>query len=286
MSYLDADMLPQPQAIPPAARQRLVWIGGAVLLAVALVVAVVVTRSGQRSPRERLVGSHQAIESSSSYTFTITGALDAGATSITTTLDGRYDPKNNQGVVDFRYAAFNLHMVLAGRTAYIAVPPAAREKTEKKPWLAVDAADLFTGLNQTGVGQPVDPIEFVRSASAIVGKVRSLGPETVSGVATSHVRATVDLNAAAPNPDSLPGDVDVTGVPFDAWLDAHDRPLRQRFTLTFPYVDPLTRQSTSATVVTTVDATGYGARLHVNVPRPSQVFTLKDARQFGTYLTA
>jgi hypothetical protein len=108
----------------------------------------------------------------------------------------------------------------------------------------------------------------------------------VRGVDTTHLRTTVDLNRLAPNPSSLPSGIDLDSVPYDAWLDSHDRPVRQRFALTYPFSGGLGSSRTDATVTTTGDTYDYGKPLHVTLPRPDQVFRLHDASQFGTYLTA
>lgn len=147
-------------------------------------------------------------------------------------------------------------------------------------WVRVDTTRLPDGnLVTGGATDPLAAAELLRGAE----DVTCSGEETVAGVKVRHYRGTTDIaRAAAAAAPSVRGPLvaaskgfTVTGVPFDAWLDAQGRlrQLTQRFT--FSAAGTKQGAGREVTVVSTTRYDGFGAAVPVIMPRAADIWTGK-----------
>ncbi|MEE4545710.1 hypothetical protein V2S66_27545 [Streptomyces sp. V4-01] len=147
-------------------------------------------------------------------------------------------------------------------------------------WVRVDTTRLPDGnLVTGGATDPLTAAELLRGAQDVAYS----GEQTVRGVRVRHYRGTTDIARAAAEaaPDergplaAAAKGFTVTGVPFDAWLDAQGR-LRQ-LTQRFTFSAAGTRQGAGreVTVVSTTRYDGFGAAVPVTMPRPADIWTGK-----------
>lgn len=147
-------------------------------------------------------------------------------------------------------------------------------------WVRVDTTRLPDGnLVTGGATDPLAAAELLRGAEDVTYS----GEETVGGVKVRHYRGTTDIaRAAAAAAPAVRGPLvaaskgfTVTGVPFDAWLDAQGRlrQLTQRFT--FSAAGAKQGAGREVTVVSTTRYDGFGAAVPVIMPRAADIWTGK-----------
>lgn len=128
--------------------------------------------------------------------------------------------------------------VFSGLTFYVRTAglPGLDRLTHGRPWLKFDMSRM---LGAVGLGSlPTtgsDPSQFVDFLRAVSSSTQKLGSATIRGVATTHYRASVDLDrypqlvaaadrpAAARSVASLESALGTHRMPIDAWVDSANR---------------------------------------------------------------
>ncbi|MBV9682244.1 MAG: hypothetical protein JO046_10670 [Solirubrobacterales bacterium] len=132
--------------------------------------------------------------------------------------------------------------VVLGQDFYVKLPASlAGDIPGGKPWLELNLSEIgkragiegLASLADNPGGNPVHLVQFLRAAST--GTVQNLGRETIDGVSTTGLRATIDLSKAI---DTLPASEQpsaslalasiekLTGLhylPIEAWVDSSNR---------------------------------------------------------------
>jgi hypothetical protein len=184
-----------------------------------------------------------------------------------------------------------IQAVLVPGTVYMKLPPQLAEKLPgAKPWWQINLAQAgklagIPGLSSllSGTSNMNDPgqyLYFLRATSN--GSVKDLGQQTINGVTTTHYRAQIDLSKL---PNAVPakdrpgieqlvsalqtrGAMPASGLPVDAWIDAHNL-IRQ---IEMNYTQPVNGQS--ANVAMKMDFVGYGPQPAPQIPPPDQTVNL------------
>jgi hypothetical protein len=139
--------------------------------------------------------------------------------------------------------------------------------------------DLGTLLS-AGQVQPGDVLSMLEAEGA---KVRSLGPDTVDGVATTHYRVTLDIAKALQakgltNPLLKHMAAKTPNVPLNVWIGKDG--LVHRVQASFAHA----RNGVPAHLGLTVDVYDYGAKATIAAPPSSDVFDATQLVQsFGGY---
>jgi hypothetical protein len=190
-------------------------------------------------------------------------------------------------------------MVVDGSTMYIRFPILA-QTTGSDGWLKLDAGSLADGTESpfggasSGFGAMGDPsayIDFLRGAS---DDVTTVGHETVGGVDTTHLHATVMLSKAlanAPESDqeqlqqaasSLGGSAVLDlAIPVDVFVDAQGRIRRTEMRLDMSSViSDATAALGSADVDIVAEYSNFGEAVHITVP--SNAVDTSDMLSSGT----
>jgi hypothetical protein len=159
-----------------------------------------------------------------------------------------------------------------------------------KPWVRADLEELArekygSGFSEMQEGtRPQDltgQLEYLRGVS---DSVEELGREEVRGVPTTHYRAAIDLERAAPRDpearktyeESLKG-IGADEIPTEVWLDDEGR--ARRYEITMPVTVPTTGAKTnSQQAQTTIVAEYYdfGVPVNVTAPPPEQTVDLSE----------
>ena len=135
-----------------------------------------------------------------------------------------------------------LGAVILGKDFYLKLPASFAGKIPGgKPWLELNLSQIGKSAGIQGLSSLADnpgdnPAEFLRVLrAASTGSVRNLGHQTIDGVSTTGVRATVDLSKVV---DALPASrrpsvssaiapiEKLTGLrylPIEAWVDSSNR---------------------------------------------------------------
>jgi hypothetical protein len=132
-----------------------------------------------------------------------------------------------------------INAVILGEHFYLKLPASLAGKISRgKPWLELDLSGIGKRVGIRGLslladnpgGNPAQFLRLLRAAST--GSVQTLGRQTIDGVGTTGVRATIDLAKVA---DTLPASQQpsaslaiasiekVTGLhylPIEAWVDS------------------------------------------------------------------
>ena len=151
------------------------------------------------------------------------------------------------------------------------------------------AAAQFGGF---GAGT-TDPSAFV-GLFAGVFDVKASGEQELTGVPTTHYVGTIDLKRVLKGfADVVGKDVDAATkeqlktavaqfeslgiqekIPFEIWIDMEGLPRRQRITMDFGKLVPGAEE---ASMEMTVDFSGFGKPVHIQIPDPSEVTDMTRA---------
>lgn len=186
------------------------------------------------------------------------------------------------GVVDFAGKSSDLRLTLPGgagseevrqigTSIYVMVPASARAQVPgHTPWIRVDASrvsqtQLSSSFGMTGAQDPAAALRYLQAGVSVV----RVGTGTVRGVATTHLRAAVDLaklaGAGGQAGGGLSAAVRALGthvLPVDVYLDAQNRVRRLR-------VDISVRQP-AARLTLTEDLYDFGAPVQISAPSAAQ----------------
>lgn len=179
-----------------------------------------------------------------------------------------------------------MDMVMDGLTMYMRMPLLAGELPPGKTWVSMDVAKVAStgGVDLSSLlsRSYADPTQYLGYLTAH-GDLEELGAEDVRGVATRHVRTTVDLETyletldpklkadLAPLVDQFEQMVGSVRPVMDAWVD--DEGLVRRIGLDMRMGVPATGSDSGGSVemAMTMDLFDFGADLAIEVPPASQV---------------
>lgn len=186
-----------------------------------------------------------------------------------------------------------MQILMDGGVVYMRSPAFKDIDTE---WVSLDpskmdpaAAAQFGGF---GTGT-TDPSAYI-GLFAGVFDVRASGEQELDGVATTHYVGTIDLKKVLEGFSDVVGeDVDAAArkqletvveqfgslgiaekIPFEIWIDEEGLPRRQRITMDFGKLVPGAEE---ASMGMTVDFSGFGKPVDIEIPRPSEVTEMTDA---------
>lgn len=185
-----------------------------------------------------------------------------------------------------------IQMVFQYPVFYMKFPPALSEKLPGgKPWVKINvqSAAQAAGINLPGLSSTteLDPAQYLNFLRGASGDVTELGRETVNGVATSHYRATIQIDrviehlpasqragaqAAISQLQKLGG---LSSIPVEVWIDDAHRVRRERIDIH----KQVSGTPINATV--TVDYVSFGSTKTITAPPPSQVYDITSLATSG-----
>jgi hypothetical protein len=170
------------------------------------------------------------------------------------TAAGQSIPVNGNGAIDMRNQRLRMSMsfpvpgfgsmttdaLMDGQSIYMHMPEALASRIPLgKSWMKIDLGALaksngvdLNGLSQPSQGNPADMLQALKA----VGSSRKLGSEDLSGVATTHYRATIDPKKALDRiPDKqsagaleqMLSSSGLSAIPIDVWIDRAGRVRRE-----------------------------------------------------------
>jgi hypothetical protein len=178
----------------------------------------------------------------------------------------------------------SMDMILEGTVAYMRFPLLTRLVANGKPWLKLDLVELAkrgdVDLGQLQSLSDNDPRRTLDYLRAVAGEIRTVGRETVRGVATTHYRAAVNLReypglvpdgqreAVQQAVDRIVEQTGIGAVPVEVWVDDEQRVRRMAIELatgagTVPVASKVT-----------MELFDYGVPVTVAVPPESEVADL------------
>lgn len=153
-------------------------------------------------------------------------------------------------------------------------------------WLRIDVTEMAGGA-QTGNQDPTAGLELLRGAD----DVEEVGEEEVRGDATTHYRATLDLERArdeAPEEqraamDQAIAQLGSNELPVEVWLDEEDRVRRMRYAIDLAQmeIDAAGDAALQGTITTTMEFWDFGVEVDVSPPPDEEVVTLEELQQQG-----
>ncbi len=180
-----------------------------------------------------------------------------------------------------------MEIVADGATVYLRMP-ALGALTGAAGWFSVTPDALGAAGRSLGLGAAAtDPSKLLEVLRGVADQIDEVGDEDVRGVATTHVRATIDLDKALQGlPDARRrslsdqlGSLAVTdrALPVEVWIDGEGLPRRLRM-----QVGDLAKSAVAAsmgvggTATMTIELFDYGQPVTVVVPDASEVQPLGD----------
>jgi hypothetical protein len=211
----------------------------------------------------------------------------------TMTGDGVFDLSSGRGTMSMQYGlgfgeltGATFESVSDGAVIYLKMPVSILPSS--KPWVKIDlqqagqeaGIDLQT-LQQAGSNDPTQFLQFLRGVSK---DVKTVGKDDVRGEATTHYKATVDLQKAAQSLgpeagrsiDNLIEQLGTSKVPAEYWIDGEGRLRRMAMTL-----DSDGKDGPMPPTDMTYELYDFGAPVDVTIPPANQVMTLDELRRGG-----
>lgn len=274
------------------------------LASVSLVAAGCGGSSGPERTLMSLASSAEKTSSAGTYrtelrtTMTIPGladGLEITATGAVDTVARRYQMSMDMskmlgalvsatGAAAPKASDLRMDMVMDGLTMYMRMPLLAGELPSGKTWVSMDVAKLAAAggadLSALLGRSYADPAQYLDYLTAH-GDLEELGTEDVRGVATRHVRTTVDLEAylealdptlkkdIAPLVDQFEQMAGSVRPVMDAWVDGDG--LVRRVGIDMSMGIPATGAGGSVEMTMTMDLFDFGADVAIEVPPASQV---------------
>jgi hypothetical protein len=225
----------------------------------------------------------EAPGASSPATITANGVVDQNAADVNidaSSLVGQSGlsvPAGSSGNVEVRYLVENGDPVV-----YVNLPFLSNLLPGGKTWVRLDlqkagnvlGVDVNQLLGQAGQN-PAQVLDMLRAS----GSVDTVGPDTIDGVATTHYRASVDLQKLAgqqgPLGQQLADRLAAAGVsvqlPVEVWIGNDDGLVHQ---LTFSEHGQHDGQNVGVDL--TLKMSDYGSAVDVQAPPADQVFDATD----------
>jgi hypothetical protein len=178
---------------------------------------------------------------------------------------------------------WQLEAIVEGDVAYLRFPLLAAQLPAGKTWVKGDAKEL-AGQAGSGLGQfdsfaQTDPREVFAVLQAVSGSIETVGSEELRGVATTHYRASIDLAKAlelipaeqrqgVPDLEQMLGQLGLSQVPIDVWLDAEQRVHKLQAALELTSPDGSGQQ---ARTELSVEVWDYGVPVELELPSSDDV---------------
>lgn len=169
-------------------------------------------------------------------------------------------------------------IVFAGDTIYEKLPPQlARIMKVTTPW-AKYSTSAVTGASADGAAPQgsSNPLQYLSTLQGVADKVTKVGSETIDGTATTHYRATVDLDKAAAKSGDFKDAVtslEKTGgsktMPVEVWIDGQGRLRRESSAMSLK-MSGADGKPRTLSFKQTVDLSDYGTPLNVTTPPADQ----------------
>jgi hypothetical protein len=268
------DVLPVSDLEPPgrSPAPRIIGVLAVVLLVAAVVAAVLVRSTDDRTPEERFAAVPAAI-AEEPFAFEIRLAGTAASTPIEFLIEGVADPATQRTKAEMDLSSMlpagsgispTFAFIGDGTVLYLQVPGAPT------PWVKMDAAALTSGVGGGALPSSTNPIDSYEQLRAVSGPIEEVGKEDIRGTSTTHFRTTLDLTKLLgdlPAERRPPAELSESfrAVPLDLWLDSEDRPRRQ--TMQFE----VTGGGQTAQLSMTIDAFAFGQDVTIDVPPADQV---------------
>lgn len=256
------------------------------LVAVAALVAVATTGCGGDDPQALLDGAGEALEAAETSRFEMSveavgedtgqfvaeGAQDLGTGAL-------------RMAIDLGDEATTTETLLLGSEVFIRSPLFALFTGDAATWVRVDLEETAErqGLDADALlGDQTGPAALLAQLDGASGDLEELGAEDVRGVPTTHLRVTVDTDAAIEQADpavreQLRSYAEATGLPdtypMDLWIDEDGLVRRIRTILDVPGA---AGASDGVTQQTTLELFDFGVRVDLDPPLPEQTIELAD----------
>jgi hypothetical protein len=171
-----------------------------------------------------------------------------------------------------------------GDTFYLRVP-ILQMFTGTDGWLSMTANDVGAAADGFGLGAGTyDPSKILDSLRGVRGEPEVVGEEEVRGVATTHYRATIDVERAvaqAPEEQRTQveaaleqlGDPEIPEIPVDIWLD--DDGLPRRLSIDLGHA-PAGVLGDAGAMTLTMEVFGYGEPVDIEIPSADEVTPFRD----------
>ena len=211
--------------------------------------------------------------SAGSVQLALTGTISAAGQEIPINGEGVFDLKGKRGHFDLTTSApgkgeVRIEELIDGLVLYMRTD-AFGSLPGGKHWLKLDLEELgnkagvdFAQLQQLSNTDPTQFLSYLKKA----GDVKKLGTEDIKGTATTHYRATIDLEklagaggAAGNAVRQLEQATGVKTIPTEIWIDDQGRVRRQ--TLNYDTQRPVATQ-----VSFTIDFERFGVPVDVQAP--------------------
>jgi hypothetical protein len=187
--------------------------------------------------------------------------------------------------IDLGDEATETETLLLGNEVFIRSPLFALFTGDPETWVRVDLEETAErqGLDaDTLLGEQTGPAALLAQLDGASDDLVELGSEEVRGVATTHLRVTVDTGAAIEQSDpavreQLRAYAEATGLPatypMELWVDEDGLVRRIRTVLDVPGSpgDP-----EGVTQQTTLELFDFGVRVDLEPPLPEQTIELAD----------
>lgn len=246
----------------------------AIMLIVGVVGAFVVGGSSKPSPTALVTDAPTTTFREGTAHFTSTVAI-SGPANVSFTLAGVSDFANKSTEMQLSVAGISETVNLIGgveylHTSLLTLPGGAH-------WVKILPQDLGVSAAPTTAASG-DPTQGLQFLGAMVGSPTVVGTGTVDGVSTTHYHVILNLQSLfarvgqaesslsptfAVGFQALQGQVDLTRIPGDVWLDPAGRVRRFSYTLN------LHVGAAPISEVDTTDFSDFGAHVQVSAPAAS-----------------
>jgi hypothetical protein len=210
----------------------------------------------------------------------MSGSVSAGPMAIKMTGSGDFSNTAKQGQMSAAMSLMgrNIRMeeILAGTTIYMQSPMFSSQLPSGKTWMKLD-------LQKLGQAQGIDfsslmsqsPAQGLKRLEA-AGSVKSLGTETIDGVATTHYQVTNLDISKLPQGTKIEALAHPKYGPIDVWIGKSDGYVyRESMSLTYGM------SGQSASMSMTVNLSKFGEAVHVAVPPASETVDFTSLANLG-----
>jgi hypothetical protein len=198
-------------------------------------------------------------------------ATTAGGETFNMTGEGLFDLATQRGSMTMTLGQFGTaEMIMLDDVLYMKMP-ALNQLTGGKPWLKLELDALLkaSGTNVEQLRQLAnqDPTQSLAYLEGISGDVTVVGQEPVRGTATTHYKATIDLDevakkhaAMASMITTLKTQIGSARLPVEVWVDGDGRmrKMTQKFTVTV--------EGTKAETSVSMEMYDFGTPVSVSAP--------------------
>lgn len=257
--------------------------------ALVLVVAMVAGACGSNG-EQVLAGAAEATADAGTSRMAMTvsasapesSAAAAGSEDFTMNADGVIDYDTGHGILTMDLGELGVpgaegeaEMRLMGSVVYMKLPGA---ELGGRPWVKFDLDALGEGAQGPVPGLSAasnDPRGVLDALRGVSGEVEEVGDEDIRGVATTHYRASVDLDKAqAEVPEERRADFEtfsdqlgIDTLPIDVWIDDEGRARR----FSYEVDTPAAGETPASTVNLVIDLYDFGVDVDVQPPPSEEV---------------